>query len=156
MGKERPDRILLAVEAALANIVIAADLTVDGTDRFVNVNSLGDVDSLERERVFGLALIEGPYEVPEKSRCRDEMRLDIGVRYLNRPQSRARMVMDAPRVRRALRAISSVSYGTPPVAVNGDPVATIHGPLYDYSAFASEGWVLARYTVTVSYETEVI
>lgn len=155
MAKERADHIVAAVESRLVDIVLdAVDLT-SPHDKFTPVAQVAELEAVERDRVFALALLEGPYAISNRSACRDEILLDIAVRYYHRPLSRARMLRDAPRVRRALRSISSATYGDPRVAIAGDPTCDVSGPRYDYASFADVGWVLARYTARVSYEAEV-
>jgi len=131
----------------------AADL-VSEVDRFTPVRIASEIEAVERDRVFAVVLLAGPYAVNNRSRCRDEIRAEVAVRYFFAEASRARMVEDAPRVRRALRAISTVQIGTPLATVPGDPDAVVEGPYYDYQTMADVSAVLMRCVVTVAYEAE--
>lgn len=157
MAKASADQILEALEFAVksaADTMTTAD-RVAARDGFIPVELLAEVESVEAERVFAIALLEGPYAIPGRSQCRDELLADITIRYFYKRGSRARMLRDVPRLRQKLRAISSAQIGTPLATVPGDPSCDVEGPRYDYSTFADVGWVLMRLTAKVSYEAEV-
>ncbi len=154
MAKASPSQILDAIEACMTSIVFDSSDLVAEADRFTPVRIAAEIEAVERDRVFAVVLLEGPYSVSNRSRCRDAIRCEVAARYFFAAASRARMVEDAPRVRRALRAISTVQIGTPAATVPGDPDAVVDGPFYDYSTMADVSAVLMRCIVTVAYEAE--
>lgn len=153
--KASADQIVAAAENRLTTIVFPeADLVAE-SDRFTVVETLDALLDFERERVCCVLLRQGPYPIPGRSRCREQIELEVVTRHRTTKLARARMLRDAPRIRQAERSISSAVIGDPAAAVPGDPSADVSGPYYDYASLVGEGWVLMSTRVVVSYEAEV-
>lgn len=122
---------------------IEPDDVVSDFDRFMSVyeDGLDGIEAVDRDRVYALALEEGPFGIPGV-RCMDSLTFSFGVRYLDKKDSQARMVNDVPKVRAAWRASTLLSPFLKRVVV-------VAGPKYTYLAI--DGSVVVEWTIRAEF-----
>lgn len=137
----KPSEVMELLHQAIT--AIEPDDVVSDMDRFMSVHEDGidGLEAVDRDRVYALALEEGPFHHPGV-RCMDELRFSFGVRYLDRKDSQARMVNDVPKVRGAWRAATGLSPYLKRVSV-------VSGPRYTYLAI--DGSVVVEWSIKAEY-----
>lgn len=136
-----PSEVTALLHQAL--VAIEPGDVVSDMDRFMSVHEdgIGGLEAVDRDRVYALAPAEGPFQLGQV-RCMDEIRYSLGIRYLDRKDSQARMLDDQPKVRAGLRAATALSPYLKRVTVES-------GPRYTYLAI--DGSVVVEWTVKAEY-----
>lgn len=99
------DQVVRALREHLAATPISAEDRYGEHDVFTPSDSVETLEGQEADRRFAIQVVSGPDPVPAGSRCRDRMRLAVGVRYFQGLESQYRCLRDLPLVRHQLRTL---------------------------------------------------
>lgn len=145
MAAVYPDAVWLALRSRIAGTTIPAADKVTDEDVFVVVDSLEQLEAIERDRVTAVLVVQGPAEpTPSRGTCKDAIRFAVVTRYFISTESIGRALRDAPLMRARIKSL-----GLDEPSVNPPKVEP---PTWDYQTFAADNTLLVAHAVAIDFE----